>query len=347
MFKQGIFAPLRRGLTTARVSRKIDPQSALIFARAGAHLLGYSLGFIRRLGPRKFFKYFGVGTIYCVTGIIGCGSMYCFTQYSDTVPISSRRQLVFLTPDEEDKIGSEAAHKTLLKESRRLLGESHLTTMTVKRIVNDLVEVCQRENLTRKYFSVKVIDAPIANAFVFPNGSIFVYTGLLPYARTEGGLASILGHEISHAIARHSAEKMGYAQMAMIAYEFVAGVLEGLGDADRMHSSHGGHSATTWTGRLLRFAAITFLQLALPLSKSRDLETEADHIGATLAARAGYDPREAPDVWKRMEARKHQIKGGKKIGAFQKYVERFTSTHPMCSDRAEKLTHLAEELRIE
>ena len=87
-----------------------------------------------------------------------------------------------------------------------MLAENHTTTRAVAHICNNLLDICKAENILSPNFKFKVyvIDSPVVNAFVLPNGTIFVYTGILPVAETEASLACILGHEISHALAHHS-----------------------------------------------------------------------------------------------------------------------------------------------
>lgn len=137
-------------------------------------------------------------------------------------------------------------------------------------------------------------------------GDIFVFTGLLPVAETEDGLATIIGHEIAHKLARHSAEKMSFYQFFTIASKLVQIFVMG--------SDHG-----LPFGDLLQ-------QLFLFLPFSRQCETEADYIGLLLMARACYDPQQAVGLWQRMQT-KHRDKD----------PPAFLSTHPSSAKRIEKI----------
>lgn len=158
-----------------------------------------------------------------------------------------------------------------------------------------------------------VIEAPkTVNAFCLPGGKVAVYTGLLPIAKDSNGLAVVLGHEIAHAIARHGAERM--SQQAV-----VNAVGEAIGVA-------GGQSA----GLLLAAYGLGS-ELGVLLPYSRAQESEADHIGLILMAKAGYDPRNALDFWKRMEA-----SGGRESAEF-------LSTHPSHGTRETQIAQWLPE----
>ncbi|KLT42555.1 hypothetical protein CC85DRAFT_83752 [Cutaneotrichosporon oleaginosum] len=121
-----------------------------------------------------------------------------------------------------------------------------------------------------------VDDRKTMNAFVIPGGKIFVFTGILPVSGNDSGLATVMGHEISHVVARHGAERMSYMKV-LFAVSFL---LETLGlDVGITR-------------------ALVTLMLQLP--NSRASESEADNIGLQLMARACYDPSEASKVWERM-----------------------------------------------
>mmetsp|Transcript_26861 Transcript_26861/g.45320 ORF Transcript_26861/g.45320 Transcript_26861/m.45320 type:complete len:486 (-) Transcript_26861:2501-3958(-) len=204
----------------------------------------------------------------------------------EVVPYSGRLNIVFLSKDEEQNLGSAGETAILIQEVKRVLPASHATVKEVQMIADRLQSVCHEEGLlpSSKHFHLHVIDSPIANAFVLPNGAIFVYTGLVPYAETEAGLAAIIGHEMAHSLARHSAEKIGLINMLMIATEF----FRGWSDHERR-----------WYTRNFEFLAASLLQTLYTLAHSRQLESEADAIGIRLSAKAGYDPRHAAQVWKK------------------------------------------------
>ncbi|KAL1406366.1 metalloendopeptidase [Vanrija albida] len=152
-------------------------------------------------------------------------------------------------------------------------------------------------------WDVYVVQAPdVKNAFVLPNGKIFVFTGILPVSANDNGLATVLGHEISHVVARHGAERMS-SMKVLFAISFL---LEALGlDVG------------------ITRALVTFM---LMLPNSRKNEAEADEIGLQLMAQACFDPTEAPKLWERMS------EGEGVAGKFD-----FMSTHPASQKRIRNL----------
>jgi len=146
-------------------------------------------------------------------------------------------------------------------------------------------------------------DKEVVNAWALPGGKCGVYTGLLPVTKSENALAIVMAHEVAHVIARHGAERASQSMVAGI----VAGVAM---------------SEMNATDRAIVLGAYG-LGLALPFSRTQ--ETEADQLGLYIAADAGYDPREAIPLWKRM------ARAGKKAPA------EFMSTHPSSSSRITKL----------
>ena len=124
-----------------------------------------------------------------------------------------------------------------------------------------------------------------ANAFCMPGGKIVVYEGLLPYTQNETALAIVLGHEIAHAVAKHSAEQMSKKIRQQYGSAILGSVLNsavgsGVGDVASVIANQG-----------FSFANLKY---------SRDNETEADHMGLIFAAMAGYNPQEAIPFWQRM-----------------------------------------------
>ena len=148
-----------------------------------------------------------------------------------------------------------------------------------------------------------------ANAFALPGGKVGVNTGLFKVAKSDAQLATVLGHEVGHAIARHGAERMsqGYLEQAG---------LRVLGAA---------------TGPTYAQLAAQAATLAIVLPYSRTQESEADHIGLILMAKAGYDPRQAIELWQNF-----QKLGGDK-------PPEFLSTHPSEGTRIERLQQLMPE----
>lgn len=153
------------------------------------------------------------------------------------------------------------------------------------------------------------------NAFCMPGGKIVVYTGILPITQDETGLAMVMGHELAHALANHGAQRMSAAQVQQ--YAGVAGALA-LGD------SKAGQIFNQYYGVGSNVLGI------LPFSRKH--ESEADAIGTIIAAIAGYDPYEAPNLWERMKA---QASGDS--------PPEFLSTHPSADTRIARLKEIAPQ----
>ena len=167
-----------------------------------------------------------------------------------------------------------------------------------------------------------LFQSPEINAFCLPGGKVAVFEGLLPVAQNADGLAVVMGHEIAHAIARHGAERMAQENLArygQIAFSVAAGDM----DQSQRQAVMGAFGVGTKFGVLLPF--------------SRTHESEADHIGLILMARACFNPQEAPDFWRRMrEAVERQGR-----------PPEFASTHPTDEHRIANLQKWMPEAKAE
>ncbi|SPO22010.1 related to OMA1 - Metalloendopeptidase of the mitochondrial inner membrane [Ustilago trichophora] len=159
-------------------------------------------------------------------------------------------------------------------------------------------------------WEVFVIDDPKQkNAFVLPGGKIFVFTGILPVCKNADGLATVLGHEVAHQVARHGAEKMSGYKVLL----FGTILLDAFGlDVG------------------LSRAALTLL---LSLPNSRKTELEADYLGLRIMSRACFDPREASKLWTRMS----ESEGGGSGGGIMDRAQAILSTHPVSSQRIKNM----------
>jgi predicted Zn-dependent protease len=161
-----------------------------------------------------------------------------------------------------------------------------------------------------------LFDAPDEpNAFALPGGKVGIYTGILPITQNEAGLATVIGHEVAHAAARHGAERMSQGLAVQAGGTVLSAVL--------------GAQGVSGISRDLAMQAYGLgSQVGVLLPYSRTHELEADRIGLLYMARAGYDPREAVAFWKRFKAYNDK-RGGKST--------EFLSTHPLDTNRIAQL----------
>ena len=231
---------------------------------------------------------------------------------------TGRRQLS-LVSEESAIAASKEAYLTQMNElgSAGKLVTDPAITARVDKITSRLVAqaVMLRPATAQWEWSVQVIDDPMMiNAWCMAGGRMAVYTGLLQQIQpTDDELAQVMGHEISHALANHTAERMSVA-MASQAGVAIAGVF-----------------ADDNAGLVMGAAALA-AQYAVQLPNSRASESEADEIGIEIAAKAGYNPNAAVTLWEKMGAA-----GGE--GPPQ-----FMSTHPSPTNRQERLRALAPQM---
>ena len=220
-----------------------------------------------------------------------------------STPITGRSSLNLFSPAQDVALGREA-YAEILAESRVIRSGPELRR--VQRVMERLVDVADDRGYE---WEVNLIDEPeIVNAFALPGGKMAVYTGMLAACPTDDALAVVMGHEIGHVVARHGTERMSRsASIDLI-----------LSAADA--SQYGGGA------RLL-------LALAERPWGQRQ-ESESDHIGIIYMARAGYDPRAAPDFWQRLDA---AAGGGGESSGFVGQIETFLSTHPSHATRVRDL----------
>jgi predicted Zn-dependent protease len=235
----------------------------------------------------------------------------------ETNPYTGRSQLLIYSVSEEMQLGARA-YSQVKNDPKLKQSQDPREIEPVKRVVARIVEAAKRskyaEMANQFQWEVMVIkDDKTMNAFALPGGKIAVYTGIFPVAKTEAGLAAVLGHEVTHALARHGAERMSQGQLTNV-------TLQVLGTAA---GTAGGNAKL---GQAAMAALGAGVQVGVLLPFSRKHESEADYIGILLAADAGYDPRESVLLWERME----QVSGGKG-------PSEFLSTHPGHETRIEQL----------
>ena len=227
--------------------------------------------------------------------------LLCFLAGCATAPVTGRQQLILIPSSQEIALGLKS-YREILSQSK--LCEDKKIVGMVNRVGWDIARVTSRDYPIAKDYEWEfnvIEDEKTPNAFALPGGKIAVYTGILKYTENEAGLATVIGHEIGHALARHGAERMSQYLLAQLGAVALNVALQDQ-SPETVAAMNMGYGVGTTVGVLLPF--------------SRLEESEADHIGLILMAKAGYDPREAATFWERMAKA-----GGKKPLAF-------LSTHP-------------------
>jgi predicted Zn-dependent protease len=209
-----------------------------------------------------------------------------------TVPITERKSLS-LVPESQLLSLSAQQYQQVLKESE--LSNDPQKTATVRQVGRNIALAAESflrerglQDEIRNYeweFNLIKVDKTV-NAWVMPGGKAAVYTGILPYTRDETGLAVVLGHEVAHALADHGNERMSQALLTQMG---------GLALSVALSSQPNETQALA----MAAFGAGATVGFILPYSRLH--ESEADHIGLILMARAGYDPRAAVPFWERMK----------------------------------------------
>ncbi|HEY5752307.1 MAG TPA: M48 family metallopeptidase [Chthoniobacterales bacterium] len=222
-----------------------------------------------------------------------------------------------LSEAQEDRLGLQS-YQQVLSEERVI--QSGPQVDLVRQVAQRLA-VATGDAANKFQWAVSVVDNRQVNAFCLPGGKIVVYTGILPVAQTPEGLATVMGHEMAHATSRHGSQRLLQSQMMQTA---MAGAQFSMADLDYQSQ----RTLIALLGGAAQYGAI------LPFSRNHELE--ADHIGLIYMARAGYDPREAIEFWKRMG----QASSGQQ-------PPEFASTHPSNYNRIQQLeAYMPEALKI-
>jgi predicted Zn-dependent protease len=216
------------------------------------------------------------------------------------VPISGRNQLL-LVSDSEMNAMAFTSYKQFLDTSKVIPSNSQQAAM-VKRVGDRIARAAQvyfEQNNAPQYldgyqWQTELVQSNQVNAWCMPGGKMVVYTGILPITQNETGLAVVMGHEVSHAIAKHGAERMSEGMLAQGL--LLAGQI-GLGVAMKDKPAATQNLWNTVYG----LAAPIGAQLGM-MAHGRNQESEADHLGLIFMSMAGYNPQEAVSFWGRMAA---------------------------------------------
>jgi len=237
-----------------------------------------------------------------------------------TVPVTGRRQVSLVSNSELTSL-SDKEYKEIISSSQIEKGTKNAQMVTevgqkiAKAVEDFFIETNQKDKIAEFSWEFNLIkDDKTVNAFCMPGGKIVVYTGILPVTKNKEGLAVVMGHEVAHAVANHGAERMSQQMLAGAGQT-------ALGYATQEQSEQ--------TKQLINTAYGVGAQVGLLLPYSRLHESEADHIGLILMAKAGYDPRYAVTFWTDM---KNMSSGNKTMAIL--------STHPSDDKRIEDIKKL-------
>ena len=262
---------------------------------------------------RKFLSY------------VGCGCCGFVLNACSTAPITERRQLKIIP---ESKLNAQAAEiYEKVKEKEKLITDT--------KQIDEIKEIGKKmENAIGEYFYKEKLNDPtvnfdweyilidnkkVRNAWCMPGGKIAVYTGILDVTKNTNGLAAVMGHEIAHAVAKHSVERASRGVILNTSTQlidiFSGGKLSQVNRATGMN-----------TVGLLS-------QLGIMNPFNRKQESEADYLGMIFSSLSGYDIRETVKIWERM---KEFNKG--------KAPPEFMSTHPSADNRIKKINEWTNEI---
>jgi predicted Zn-dependent protease len=250
----------------------------------------------------------------CLLGLVGCAS----TTQPGAVGVERSQLLLISRQDAERSAAAFYAREKQKYAAKNALNPDPAQTARVRRIAHDLIAQVGvfRPDAVNWKWEVNVLKSDELNAYCAAGGKIAVYSGLIERLNlTDDELAAVMGHEIAHALREHSREAMSQVLVQQLGVAVLAAALK-----------------LNNVGQDLMDKAAT---LAIGLPNSREKETEADRIGLELTARAGYDPRAAISVWKKMMAQ-----GGGQ-------PPEFLSTHPNPASRLQDIeAHLPRVLPL-
>ena len=271
---------------------------------------------LSKMDRRKFLTY------------IGCGCCGYVLNACSTAPITERRQLKIIP---EAKLNAQAA-----AIYEKIKQKEKLSKDTKK--LNEIKEIGKKmENSIAKYFDKEKLDDPtvnfdweyilidnkkVRNAWCMPGGKIAVYTGMLDVTKNTNGLAAVMGHEVAHAVAKHSVERASRGTLLNVSTKIIdiasGGILSDINRTTGMD-----------TVGLLS-------QLGIMNPFSRKQESEADYLGMIFSSLSGYDIRETVKIWERM---KEFNKG--------KSQPEFMSTHPSADNRIKNINDWTNEIILD
>ena len=265
---------------------------------------------------RKFIQYVGCGC--CGFVINGCSN----------VPITDRKQLRIIP---ESKLNAQAAQiYEKIKEKEKLIKDGNTITQIKeigKKMENSISEYFYQSNLNDptsqfQWEYILIENKKMKNAWCMPGGKIAVYSGILDITKNADGLAAVMGHEIAHAVAKHSVERASRGVLINTTFQ-ITDILTG-----------GKISQVNRTTGMDTVGLLAKLGIMNPFNRKQ--ESEADYLGLIFSSLSGYDIRETTKIWERM---KEANKG--------KEPPEFMSTHPSSSNRIKQINEWMNKIIID
>ncbi|NRF37417.1 M48 family metallopeptidase [Pedobacter foliorum] len=262
-------------------------------------------------------------TLKCIPYVL---AVLLFNPSCRTVPITGRKQ-INLVPDVLIREMAFTQYDQVIKQSKTLSKDDELAKLVTKvglKIQLAVETYLNANNMPKEVkkmqWAFNTVDENIVNAWCMPGGKVVVYTGLLPVAQSETGLAVVMGHEIAHAIARHGNERMSESVLVSLGGMAIQEALK-----EKKHE----------TQALFLGLYMIGSHLTVSLPNNRKQESEADKLGLIFMSMAGYNPEEAVPFWQRMSA------------VQKTKTPEFLSTHPSDENRIKKLSALIPEVKAQ
>ena len=268
------------------------------------------------MNRRKFLGYFG------------CGCCSMFLPSCATAPITERKQLKIIS---EAKLNAQAAAIYEKVKKKEKMSNDKKTLNDIKKIGSKMEaaisEYFYQSNIADPTINfdweyILIDNKKVKNAWCMPGGKIAVYSGMLDVTKNIDGLAAVMGHEIAHAVAKHSVERASRGMLINVATQ-VTDILSG-----------GKISQVNRTTGMNTVGLLTQLGILNPFNRKQ--ESEADYLGLIFSSLSGYDIRETTKIWERM-----------KVANKGKEPPEFMSTHPSSENRIKKINEWLNQIILE
>lgn len=254
---------------------------------------------------RRTALYLGARGALGIVGALATAGLLGSLSACVRAPGTARDQLIFISEEKEMAMGVGAFRQVL--RGAPLNADPEINEL-VHRVGRRIADAARKPEYHWEFAVIQ--DDQTINAFALPGGKVAVYTGLLKYTQTEAGLATVMGHEVAHALQRHGAERMS------------RGILEQIA---QIGSMAGAAAGVVNPGVMQGLQSAYGVGVSLPFNRKQ--ESEADYVGLRLMAQAGYDPRESAPFWERMSGCPRNMIG-RLCFRSQTAIPEFLSTHP-------------------